>query len=114
MMNTSSTSARLSETWECFFLPDSGAFFINYLIVSALFRSHIQLHRISDHLSVLWDMIPAYRYLEDEYKIVHHALQYVLFVFFHWETVKSVIFYVRFEASRIAAQENYSSYCLDR
>ena len=37
--------------WECFFLPDSGAFFVNYLITSAMVGCGIELIRLPE---LLW------------------------------------------------------------
>ena len=37
--------------WECIFLPDSGAFFVNYLITAALFGCAMELLRIPE---LLW------------------------------------------------------------
>ena len=31
--------------WECIFLPDSGAFFVNYVITSAMIGSGLELIR---------------------------------------------------------------------
>ena len=34
--------------WECIFLPDSGAFFVNYVITAALVGSGLELIRFPD------------------------------------------------------------------
>jgi len=44
----------IKENLNCLFLPDSGAFFINYLLISAGFRNLLQLHRLSNYLFVIW------------------------------------------------------------
>ncbi|XP_023320752.1 CSC1-like protein 1 [Eurytemora carolleeae] len=50
-----STGANLyNRRWECLFLPDSGAFFMNYLIISAGLRNHLSLHRFPEYLEELW------------------------------------------------------------
>lgn len=42
--------------WECIFLPDSGAFFVNYVITSALIGCGLELMRIPE---LLWYLIQA-------------------------------------------------------
>jgi len=42
--------------WECIFLPDSGAFFVNYVITSALIGCGLELMRIPE---MLWYLIQA-------------------------------------------------------
>jgi hypothetical protein len=37
--------------WNCIFLPDNGAFFVNYVITSALVGTALELLRVSELLS---------------------------------------------------------------
>ena len=41
----------------CLFQPSSGAFFVNYLILSALGRCQAQLHRVGDFVYRLWQVL---------------------------------------------------------
>ena len=41
----------------CLYQPSSGAFFVNYLIISALGRSQSQLHRVGDLAYRLWSVL---------------------------------------------------------
>ena len=40
--------------FHCMFQPSSGAFFVNYLVISALLRCPVQLHRLADLAYRLW------------------------------------------------------------
>lgn len=41
--------------WECVFLPDKGAFFVNYVITSALIGTALELIRFPELLRFLWN-----------------------------------------------------------
>ena len=40
--------------WECIFLPDSGAFFVNYVITSAIIGSSLELIRLGKDTWTPW------------------------------------------------------------
>ena len=46
-------------TWECIAIPNSGEFFINYMIIS-WFATSLHLYRIGDRLYELWLMLTSY------------------------------------------------------
>jgi hypothetical protein len=52
--NTSHTTAPLR--WDCIFLPDSGAFFVNYVITAAMIGSGLELIRFPE---LFWYLIQA-------------------------------------------------------
>ncbi len=37
--------------WDCIFLPDNGAFFVNYVVTSALVGTALELMRVSELFS---------------------------------------------------------------
>jgi hypothetical protein len=37
--------------WNCIFLPDNGAFFVNYVITSAIVGTALELMRVSELIS---------------------------------------------------------------
>ena len=45
------STANYTFEWNCIFLPDNGAFFVNYVITSALVGTALELMRVSELLS---------------------------------------------------------------
>ena len=48
------SEAKKEEFFNCLFIPTSGAFFVNYMILSALLRNQLQLHRLGDRFYEWW------------------------------------------------------------
>lgn len=51
---TTSNTTNSELNWECIFLPDSGAFFVNYVITAALIGSGLELIRFPE---LFWYLI---------------------------------------------------------
>jgi hypothetical protein len=51
-----SSHATCSLRWDCIFLPDSGAFFVNYVITAAMIGSGLELIRFPE---LFWYLIQA-------------------------------------------------------
>jgi hypothetical protein len=49
-------SCYCSVRWDCIFLPDSGAFFVNYVITAAMIGSGLELIRFPE---LFWYLIQA-------------------------------------------------------
>ncbi|CAF0850159.1 unnamed protein product [Didymodactylos carnosus] len=60
--------------WMCVFLPDNGAFFVNYIITSAFIGAAIELLRLADLVYYLYIIATAKSIAER--KVIRHALQF--------------------------------------
>lgn len=45
--------------WECIFLPDKGAFFVNYVITAAFIGTSLELLRFADLIIYIWELCTA-------------------------------------------------------
>ncbi len=45
--------------WECIFLPDKGAFFVNYVITASLIGTSLELLRFADLIVYIWKLCVA-------------------------------------------------------
>lgn len=45
--------------WECIFLPDKGAFFVNYIITASLIGTSLELLRFADLIVYIWKLCVA-------------------------------------------------------
>lgn len=53
--------------WECIFLPDKGAFFVNYIITAAFIGTALELIRFPDLICYLWKLATAKSRAETPY-----------------------------------------------
>ncbi|CAM4761485.1 unnamed protein product [Rotaria magnacalcarata] len=60
--------------WMCVFLPDNGAFFVNYIITSAFIGAAIELLRSSDLIFYIYIILTAKS--TTERRVIRHALQF--------------------------------------
>ncbi|CAF2908321.1 unnamed protein product [Rotaria sp. Silwood2] len=60
--------------WMCMFLPDNGAFFVNYIITSAFIGAAIELLRLADLIFYIYIIITAKSTAER--RVIRHALQF--------------------------------------
>ncbi|CAF3350147.1 unnamed protein product [Rotaria socialis] len=60
--------------WMCVFLPDNGAFFVNYVITSAFIGAAIDLLRLGDLVSYLYIVATSKSIAERQ--VIRHALQF--------------------------------------
>ncbi|CAF2776257.1 unnamed protein product [Rotaria sp. Silwood2] len=60
--------------WMCVFLPDNGAFFVNYIITSTFIGAAIELLRLPDLISYIYAIATAKSTAER--KFIQHALQF--------------------------------------
>ncbi|CAF3558098.1 unnamed protein product [Rotaria socialis] len=60
--------------WMCVFLPDNGAFFVNYIITSAFIGAAIELLRLSDLIFYIYIILTAKSTAER--RVIRHALQF--------------------------------------
>ncbi|CAF1116912.1 unnamed protein product [Rotaria sp. Silwood1] len=60
--------------WMCMFLPDNGAFFVNYIITSAFIGAAIELLRLADLVFYIYIIITAKSTAER--RVIRHALQF--------------------------------------
>ncbi|UJR16450.1 hypothetical protein I4U23_003352 [Adineta vaga] len=60
--------------WMCVFLPDNGAFFVNYIITSAFIGTTIELLRLADLVFYIYIIITAKSTAERS--VIRHALQF--------------------------------------
>ncbi|CAF0821295.1 unnamed protein product [Rotaria sordida] len=60
--------------WMCMFLPDNGAFFVNYIITSAFIGAAIELLRLADLIFYIYIILTAKSTAER--RVIRHALQF--------------------------------------
>ncbi|CAF1312263.1 unnamed protein product [Adineta steineri] len=60
--------------WMCVFLPDNGAFFVNYIITSAFIGAAIELLRLADLVFYIYIIVTAKSTAER--RVIRHALQF--------------------------------------
>lgn len=53
--------------WECIFLPDKGAFFVNYIITAAFIGTALELIRFPDLICYIWQLATAKSRAETPY-----------------------------------------------
>lgn len=53
--------------WQCIFLPDKGAFFVNYVITAAFIGTALELLRFADLILYIWRLITAQSRAETPY-----------------------------------------------
>lgn len=91
-------SSNESFRWECIFLPDKGAFFINYVITASLIGTSLELLRFADLIVYIWALCTAKsraetphirKYILTEFPFgIHYAWTIMLFTM---STVYSVV-----------------------
>lgn len=57
----------LTFRWECIFLPDKGAFFVNYVITTAFIGTSLELLRFPELMVYIWQLINARSLAETPY-----------------------------------------------
>ncbi|UJR30010.1 hypothetical protein I4U23_017555 [Adineta vaga] len=72
--DTTEGSRKSRIRWMCVFLPDNGAFFVNYIITSAFIGAAIDLLRLAD--LVFYIYIIATAKSTSERRVIRHALQF--------------------------------------
>lgn len=59
LMWTFNSTTTASFRWECIFLPDKGAFFVNYIITASLIGTSLELLRFADLIVYIWKLCVA-------------------------------------------------------
>lgn len=70
--------------WECIFLPDKGAFFVNYIITSALIGTALELIRFPELIYYLWMLCTAKSQAETPYIRKHIVDVFPFGVHYAW------------------------------
>lgn len=88
----------LTYRWECIFLPDKGAFFVNYIITTAFIGTSLELLRFPELIVYIWQLITSKSRAETPYIRKSILIEFPFGIHYAWtvmvftmSTVYSVI-----------------------
>lgn len=70
--------------WQCIFLPDKGAFFINYMITAAFIGTSLELLRFADLIVYIWKLCTAQSRAETPYIRRSILLEFPFGIHYAW------------------------------